>query len=71
MVNGQREKIYMLIDKKDNDLPLYVGTARELAEYLGITKSAIFSAISHAKTRGHKCRYVEIGYEDEEDDDFE
>lgn len=56
--------LYMVVDLKHNEEPLFVGTMSEVCEYTGSSKNAILSAISHAKARGTRSRYVRV-----EDDD--
>lgn len=54
-------KLYMLVTKDEYELPLCVaGSLDELAEMVHSTKNSIASAISHAKQKGKKCKYVKV-----------
>ena len=56
--------VYMLITQDEYELPLAIAdTAIELAQMLGIEASAIYCAISHAKTRGTKSKFVKVKFE--------
>ena len=59
--------LYALVDSKNYEDTIFVGTLVELCEYTGRTKNAILSAISQSKRRGNRCRYVRIGKESELD----
>lgn len=58
--------VYMMISNDKLELPLAVAdTIRELARLVGTRENCISSAISHAKKRGYKCRYVKVAIDDE------
>lgn len=60
--------LWMEITTDDLELPLVVASsAEELARKNGKTRNNIYSAISHARTRGHKSRCVKVEVEDGED----
>ena len=60
-------KTYMYLDK-DYDLPLIVAeSAKELAEKRGIRRDSIYEIMSKAKRRGHRCRYIVVDDEDDEE----
>lgn len=51
--------VYVTDDKYE--FPIYVcDTALELASKLGVSDTAVYSAISHAKRRGFNCRYKRV-----------
>lgn len=60
------KKLYMIVDKKNNELPLCVGTLKEVSTYSGKSENAIISAIYHAEKRGHNCQYKCVEIDDEE-----
>ena len=59
----KEKNIYMIVDVENEDLPLIVGTMKELCKYSGKTQNQIRSAISHAEKRGSHSRYVRISDE--------
>ena len=60
--------LWMEVTMDDLELPLVVaGSAEELARKNGKTTNNIYSAISKAKTRGYRSRYVKVEVEDGED----
>lgn len=61
------KKIYVVIDKKDNGYPIFMGTMSEVSAFTGKNRHSILSAISHAKKRGNYCKYGVL--EDDEDDE--
>ena len=56
----RKEKLYMIVDVDNEDLPLIVGTMKELCKYSGKTQNQINSAISHAEKRGSHSRYIRL-----------
>lgn len=58
--------LYMVVDRKNKDLPLMVGTMSEVMEFTGKTKNAILSAISQSKRRGGVSQYKRVGLIDED-----
>ena len=58
--------LYMVSDMDNEELPLFVGTLAELSEFTGVNRTSILSAISHAKSRGSKCKYSKIGLIEED-----
>ena len=56
----RKEKLYMIVDVDNEDLPLIVGTMKELCKYSGKTQKQIRSAISHAEKRGSHSRYIRL-----------
>ena len=56
----RKEKLYMIVDVDNEDLPLIVGTMKELCKYYGKTQNQIRSAISHAEKRGSHSRYIRL-----------
>ncbi len=53
--------LWMEITKDDLELPLVVASsAEELARKTSKTTNNIYSAISKAKTRGYRSRYVKV-----------
>jgi len=61
------KNIYMIVDKKHDELPLFVGTLSELCGFTGKTRNAILSAIGHAKVRGSNSQYKKVIDRSEED----
>ena len=59
----KEKNLYMIVDVENDDLPLIVGTMKELCKYSGKTQNQIRSAISHAEKRGSHSRYVRISDE--------
>ena len=60
--------LYMAVDLEKNELPLFVSTsATEVANWAGVPVVNVLSAISHAETRGTRCRFVRIRFEDDDD----
>lgn len=57
--------IYGLINPK-TDETLFVGTMNELSAYTGRDNVAICSAIRNAEKRGYRCKYVRIGWDNED-----
>jgi len=58
--------LYMVIDPDDvNELPLFCGTAEEVAEWCNTTVVNIRSAICHAKRRNQKSKYVRVELQEE------
>lgn len=65
-------KLYMKVTSDEYELPLYVASSpTELAEKVGTTRMTILSAISHAKKRGGRCKYVRVVINDEEEDEYD
>ena len=56
----RKEKLYMIVDVDNEDLPRIVGTMKELCKYSGKTQNQIRSAISHAEKRGSHSRYIRL-----------
>lgn len=62
-----KQTIYMLMTTDKYELPLAVAdTTRELSALIGVREDAIRSAMSKARKRGSKCRYVKVVIEEEE-----
>lgn len=58
--------LWLEITMDDLELPLVVASStEELARKIGKTTNNIYSAISHARVRGHKSRYVKVEVEDD------
>ncbi len=58
--------IWMLVSEDEYELPLKIADSRnELARLCGVTPNDISSAISHAKARGTRSRYVKVEVNDE------
>lgn len=59
--------LYLLISSDKYELPLAVAdTTRELSALIGVREDAIRSAMSKARKRGNRCRYVKVVIEEEE-----
>ena len=56
--------LYLIVTRDKYELPLFVGSAVEVAEKAGITLNALYSAISHYEHGRHNtCAYRRV-YED-------
>lgn len=63
----KQNEIYMLITTDRYELPVAVAdTVKELAFLIGVTENNIRSAMSKAKKRETRCRYVKVVIEEEE-----
>lgn len=53
--------IYMIVSRDTLKLPMFVGTAEEVAEKAGVSKNTIYSSISHYE-RGEypSCSYRRV-----------
>ena len=62
-------KIYMMIDLKDNELPLAVAdTVKELAQLTNKKENNISSALANVRAaRAKRSRYVCVEVDDDED----
>lgn len=61
--------VYMLVSHDEYELPLAVAdTVRELSALIGVREDAIRSAMSKARKRGNRCRYVKVVIEEEENE---
>lgn len=59
--------LYLLVSSDKYELPLAVAdTTRELSALIGVREDAIRSAMSKARKRGNRCRYVKVVIEEEE-----
>ena len=57
--------IWMMVSSDELELPLAVARSQaELARIIGIPAKNIASAISHAKKKGYKSRYVKVEIEE-------
>lgn len=55
--------LWMVVDLKNDDLPMFVGkTASEVAQFAGTTQNAVSSAVAHAKVRGNRSKFVRIDF---------
>lgn len=60
--------LWMEVTMDDLELPLVIASsAEELARKIGKHRKNIYSAISHARARGYRSRYVKVEVEDGED----
>lgn len=58
--------LWMMVDLKDNELPLAVADSlEELAELAGVKKKTITSRINSSRRRGTKCKYVKVQIDEE------
>ena len=59
--------LWLKVSNDDLELPLAVAdTAEELGRILGVPANCISSAISHARSRGHRSQYVKVIIDDRE-----
>ena len=59
--------LWMKVSMDKYELPLIVcDSAAELARRIGVPTVNIRSAISKAKKRGHRCRYVRVVIDEED-----
>lgn len=73
---GSRSKkpknLWVYVSDDELELPLVVtDTAKELADKVGVDKNTIVSAISHARTRGYRSRYIKISLGEGDGEDAE
>ena len=62
----EKREIFMLITTDRYELPVAVAdTVKELAFLIGVSENNIRSAMSKAKKRGTRCRYVRVVVEEE------
>lgn len=55
------ECIYLIVTQDKYELPLFVGSADEVAEKAGVTRNAIYSSISHFEHGRRKhCRFRKV-----------
>lgn len=61
-------KIYMEVDLREAELPTgrMANSKSELSRMLGLHPSAVSSAITAARRRGNRCKYVEVEIDDDE-----
>lgn len=60
--------LYMVVDPLDKDLPQFVSfSAREVADFAGVSLTNMLSAITHAEQRGSHSRFVRIRLEDDDE----
>lgn len=57
--------LYGIINPK-TDETLFVGTMDEISAYTGKDNVAICSAIRNAEKMGYRCKYVRIGWDNED-----
>lgn len=50
------KRIWFAQDKKTGSY-IYAHSGTQLAEKIGLSKDAVYSAIRKAKTKGYNCRY--------------
>ena len=61
--------LWMEVTTDDLELPLVVASsAEELARKIGKRRKNIYSAISKAKARGYRSKYVKVEVEEENDE---
>lgn len=59
--------LWMMVSMDKYELPLIVcDSAAELARRIGVPQVNIRSAISKAKNRGYRCKYVKVAIDEEE-----
>lgn len=59
--------LWMKVSMDKYELPLIVcDSAAELARRIGVPQVNIRSAISKAKRRGYRCKYVKVAIDEEE-----
>lgn len=63
-------KIWILYDTKDNELPLAVGTLREIAESTGIPHATLKTCKSLKRRVAHRYMFAEYIEDFEERDDI-
>lgn len=65
---GRTMIVWLLVTKDKYELPLEIAdSAGELAQKVGCSVNNIYSAVSHARHRGHNSRFKKV--EIEEDDE--
>lgn len=59
--------IYMLVTNDIYEFPVAMANSvQELARMIGVRPNSISSAMSHAKSRGQRCKYVKVELDEEE-----
>lgn len=67
-MGANRPALWMVVDLEHAELPLYVATnSQDIADWVGTSRTAVLSSISHAKTDGRRCQFVRV-YLDEDDE---
>lgn len=59
-----RDHLYMIVDLEENELPLFVGTAKEVAEYAGINETSVRGLAYKREKYGMKGKYIRVEFED-------
>lgn len=49
--------LYMVTTADAYELPLAIGTADEIAEFLGIKQASLYAAVSPSRDSRYACRY--------------
>lgn len=59
---GAKNKcLYLIVTQDKYELPLFVGTIKEVAEKAGVSENAIYSSISHfERGRLATCKYRKV-----------
>ena len=61
--------IWMQVSADKYEFPLLIAESqKELAMLCGVQRATIASAIGKAKRKGHKCQYVKVEIEEEQDE---
>lgn len=59
-MSRRKEYLYMVVDRNYYDLPMFVGTIQEVAEFCDTKPINIKTAIHHAKKLKQKSKYEKI-----------
>ena len=63
-MSRKKEYLWLQVSNDEYELPINIAdTCEELAEMCGVRENAIYSAISHAKEKNYRCKYVKVKVE--------
>lgn len=59
--------IYMVVTNDAYEFPVAMANSvHELAKMIGVRPNSISSSMSHARSRGQRCKYVRVELDEEE-----
>lgn len=66
---GSGMTVYMEVTMDELELPLAIADSlKELAAMKKMPQNSISSIMCHARANGHRCRYIKVEIEDDEDE---
>lgn len=64
--------IWLKVTLDKYELPVAVAdSAEEMAKLCGVSVNNIYSVRSHARARGHRCRYIVVSVDEEDKKDVD